>query len=362
MSHFTVMVIGKDVEKQLAPFHEFECTGENDEFIQDIDTTEESRAEFEEATITQYKLADGRIVDEYGDELYREPTEEENKKFNHSTGSGFSGGVKWTSKDWGDGKGRRAKIYEVPADAEKIESKYESFRAYLDRYGDLEVVQEGDELDLEDTHKFGYAVADDDGNIIKTVRRTNPNAKWDWYVVGGRWSGLLLKHDGTRADNLLKSDIDVATMRNTAAEKAGAEYDLVFEIIGSMDGFRPFDEFAEEAKAANPTGDWGDAARKAYHAQPQNAAMNENRERTKHLGWFINLEDFTVTREQFQQAARDNALCTFAVLKDGTWYQKGQMGWWGAVSNEDSEWSKKFAELFDGLADDEQVTIVDCHI
>ncbi len=28
MSHFTVLVVGDNVEEQLAPFHEFECTGE----------------------------------------------------------------------------------------------------------------------------------------------------------------------------------------------------------------------------------------------------------------------------------------------------------------------------------------------
>jgi hypothetical protein len=32
MSHFTVMVIGNDVDEQLAPFHEFECTGQDDQY------------------------------------------------------------------------------------------------------------------------------------------------------------------------------------------------------------------------------------------------------------------------------------------------------------------------------------------
>ena len=31
MSHYTVLVIGDDPEKQLAPFHEFGCTGIDDE-------------------------------------------------------------------------------------------------------------------------------------------------------------------------------------------------------------------------------------------------------------------------------------------------------------------------------------------
>ena len=43
MSHFSVLVIGPNVDKQLAPYHEFECTGVNDEFIQEVDLTSDFR-------------------------------------------------------------------------------------------------------------------------------------------------------------------------------------------------------------------------------------------------------------------------------------------------------------------------------
>ena len=41
MSHFVVLVVGNDIEKQLQPFHEFECTGIDDEYVQDVDITDE---------------------------------------------------------------------------------------------------------------------------------------------------------------------------------------------------------------------------------------------------------------------------------------------------------------------------------
>ncbi len=41
MSHFGVLVIGNDIEKQLAPYHEFESTGRNDQFVQDVDITDQ---------------------------------------------------------------------------------------------------------------------------------------------------------------------------------------------------------------------------------------------------------------------------------------------------------------------------------
>ena len=44
MSHFTVLVVGEDADKQLAPYHEFECTGVDDQYILDIDITDEARS------------------------------------------------------------------------------------------------------------------------------------------------------------------------------------------------------------------------------------------------------------------------------------------------------------------------------
>ena len=39
----------------------------------------------------------------------------------------------------------------------------------------------------EQIQDWGYQI-DDEGNLLTTY---NPNSKWDWYSVGGRWSGFL---------------------------------------------------------------------------------------------------------------------------------------------------------------------------
>ena len=36
MSHFVVYVLGEDVETQLAPYHEFECTGDDNQYVQQM--------------------------------------------------------------------------------------------------------------------------------------------------------------------------------------------------------------------------------------------------------------------------------------------------------------------------------------
>lgn len=55
---------------------------------------------------------------------------------------------------------------------------------------------------------------------------------------------------------------------------------------------------------------------------------------------------------------------TFAVVKDGEWYEKGEMGWWGITRNEKAEakWDKEFKKLLKGLPKDTLVTLVDAHI
>lgn len=39
-------------------------------------------------------------------------------------------------------------------------------------------------------------------------------------------------------------------------------------------------------------------------------------------------------RNAYIQDARDNAIATFAVVKDGEWHERGNIGWFGMVSDE----------------------------
>ena len=61
------------------------------------------------------------------------------------------------------------------------------------------------------------------------------------------------------------------------------------------------------------------------------------------------------------------SVITYAViLPDGTWYQKGQMGWFGCGSESADasfEWDMRYKENFIDKANPEWIlTIVDCHI
>lgn len=122
-------------------------------------------------------------------------------------------------------------------------------------------------------------IKDDDG----TGYYENPNAKWDWYLLGGRWTGSI--------------KLKIGSNGNTGQ---------VSLIMGSI----------------NPGID------------------------------------------QAKKKDIDNwqELSSFAFLKDGKWAQKGDMGWFGVVIDENKDWPEQLQELKNQVNDNDLVSIYDCHI
>jgi hypothetical protein len=371
MSHFSVLVIGENVEQQLAPYHEFECTGRNDEYVVDVDKTEEARSEYESNTTTRYRDPDGNLHDPYEDRFYRDPTEEEIKEAGPlGFGSfGSRNGVSHYSKDWGDGRGYRAKIHFIPDGWEEIKvptSTVKSFRDFCEDWYDGKPLVEGEAPDLEEAHKYGHLLVNANGEVIRLIDRTNPNKKWDWWIVGGRWTGWLKLKPGAdgsvgkpglmtapaavgTADIARKGDVDFEAMRAEKGAEAGSLWDKVRRI--TQDTWESVRERFEKI----------DDARSFYREQPAIKALEASKDRD--FSW--NIDDALAgPREAFVQAARDRATSPFAIVKDGQWYAKGRMGWWG-MSNDDGtqeDWNRRVSELLDSLRDDTRLTVVDCHI
>lgn len=303
MSHFTALVIGEDIDKQLAPYHEFECTGDDNEYVQDKDITQE-------------------ILDHM--------------------------------KEGNEGKGC-------------------TLNEALDHYGltDKTVFDEA-KVKKKKLHKYGYVLLNSDGSLAKAIRRTNENSKWDWYQVGGRWNGYFKMKPGANGelgtasfmgepaakgfcDSALKKDIDFESMRSEAGAKAAEEYDSFHAVVKGRE-LKPWDEFILDYKDI-------EEARTAWHSNPVVKDIHK---------WIVDTCNYPLmetggmlkqTKEQYVQSARDGAVATFAVVKDGKWYQRGQMGCFASVRDEMSneQWQKQFAKLIDTLPDDTRLTIVDCH-
>lgn len=278
----------------------------------------------------------------------------------------------------------------------------------------------------------------------------NPNAKWDWYQLGGRWSGMFKmkkiilindaplsrnifgftpsetenlirlyqnnpdkfndtvskygnksesikegiksivdEHDyidgvkaksgyGVReseeghADQALLKNIDFNAMIKEAEEKASWKYNVVKKVFGggvpkigiSWDTFLDSEDYKE----------WDiDKKRKAYHGQEALIALSKIKENPqfstlskeeKDLISWLDLSGYQEDHDTYVKKAGESAFSTFAVIKDGEWYEKGNMGWWGFVSDEKEKgkWDYEFYKLVKELPEETLLSVYDCHI
>lgn len=167
---------------------------------------------------------------------------------------------------------------------------------------------------------FGYRYFDEYGNPLSTY---NPNSKWDWYDIGGRWNNILKTKDGNFVNSCLVKDLDLSPDKK--------EYDK---------NIRFWELVVEEQ------------------------ALKEGEE--KPFNWYKKeyyLERYG-TKENY--AKIQSQLSTYAVLTPyGEWYEPGQMGWWGisgASTNDEKAWDENYHKFFDEANPEWTVTIVDCHI
>lgn len=379
MSHFNVIVIGENVDEQLAPYQEFECTG-IDEYIEEIDELEELLKEYRTQKIRALKSFDGEIFSFYDDRFYRDPTKAEIEKLSMGNGgiigTGSRYGISYASKDWGDGRGYRGKVRETPEGYEEIEleghEQLRTFDEYIEySWGDVAKLYPGQPRGEE--HKFRFLKMDSNGEIVAAIRRTNPNAKWDWYVVGGRWTGYFPLKEGAKgelgrpgvfnnqanpntADVVRKGDIDFDRARAESEAQARewfASWEKSFTKHGKPKSWKSFIEKvdAKEMKI--------DEAREEYRKQPAIAEYKNN----KGGIWGCPVKTFGFDKEAYVEATRAASLIPFAIVKDGKWHEKGSMGWWGIVSDAryEIEWVTEAAKAIEDLPDDTLLTIVDCH-
>ncbi len=340
MSHFTVLVVGPNPEEQLAPFNE---QPEDDspylEFQVNM-TQEEALKKFKE------EGADWGF----------------NKVRDHVTQTDI---MKYGITEKGKG------AYETH------EQHYKTLEKYMDEW-------HGFEYDA-DAGGWGY--------------KCNPNAKWDWFQVGGRWRGyyplkkevlnklasaIVNNEDDllpiTRgksgvfnneprhpdgADHMRKGDIDFELMRARARVSANEIYDRLEAITAGIEP--PTMTWAELLEKRKAEGKDVDSIRDERRGHPWIKALKESGDDDFKFYLGDAVKDFCILnggRERFVQQCVDSAPVTFAVLMDGEWYENGSMGWWGMVSDEKDldDWNREWNKLIDSLPDDTLLSVYDCHI
>jgi hypothetical protein len=416
MSHFTVLVVGHPdkLDEQMIPFQEHACTGKcPKEYMEFEDCEEEERKEYETGSTEEFydssssswgmvcseqmyaPIANAKIGDIISitferNELGMATYFQQGRYYKCGVSKGNNecpSEQTWVKvikivetshpdKDVAFEGTIKVRIVDPPREI-PFKSKYPSFEDYMEEY-------------------CGYKERDPEMN--RYGRWENPNAKWDWYEIGGRWAGhFLIKPEfhhlymGTTpnfswgwkekqkeevmgqcvVDSAMKKHIDIEKMMKDVEDKAGQRYALAMTCIfkdipinETWDVVRESIEDVEDARKKY----WAQprcVAWKAYDEKLRNERKNgvDNSPITNLLDVaFGSPDEFAMSHKEYIGNARRQAISTFAFLRNGHWAEKGKMGWFAMVSNENDSWPDIFTKLFNDIPDDEWVSVVDCHI
>lgn len=336
MSHFDLLVIGQDlidvgnIDKMLAPYHEFETTG-IEQYIQEIDITDSTLEDYQ-------KFLNRKLVDE-----------DYNKDHNYST-----------------------------------------LKEYIENYEMINVIQQQEMscLDISNEHKFRYAIFNGD-ELVKVIRRTNPNRKWDCYSVGGRWSNSLKCKEAARmmgmaftdsanafeenAADIVRIDyIDFHKMKeNAKAERRELWKQVIYDFFESEHPFI-FNKLNElrysclqELKSLQE------------HWRKQNNQWRKERsnnfadwvsDNVKHPFCFYEFFSRVKSSTDYENIKDwiDAALpiMPFALLDESGWHGRAEMYWFGLISSEktEKEWAETVQERIRRARSDDWFAVIDCHI
>lgn len=184
----------------------------------------------------------------------------------------------------------------------EFKEEYPTFDEYMQNY-------EHEERDKK-TNDYGYW--------------ENPNSKWDWYEIGGRFRGIIPLKNGNKM---------------TIAQIKDINFDSDKEIYKNEERF--WELVVEE--------------------QPLREGEKEP------INWYT--KDFYTSLYENKQeyADRESRFKTFALLTpDGVWRERGKMLWFG-IDTRDKESNRDFEEAFKEIVEnpkyqDVYLIIVDCHI
>jgi len=390
MSHFSVLVrlpasVREDeftdrITELMLPYKEAGC-GDNDpaeleKYLTFHDVEDEARSDYESKSSPRVRLPNGEILSKYDDrfknpELFGEPR------------------------------------YIIPADAEEFEMPHREFYATFEEFM---TGWRGEKRDSK-TGRYGYW--------------QNPNKRWDWWTIGGRWTGhlsigyelvadrdnyercWLCNGSGTRADGMDCSHCRESSLAGHPVVGRGCNacggtgWQLKsahkFKPIGNHLRIKHLDWEQIEAKAREKLDtfwrDWQALCEgKEFDAfeGPRERALSMGLVECKDAGeltgdeWKIIPWDkpdtpaerqrnrFDVLKQTTKAWIERNYLDAFLPISTWArldsaegWQEKGEMGWFGYGSDTPDSAKTHASGLRDWLAHgdpNDWIVVVDCHI
>lgn len=248
----------------------------------------------------------------------------------------------------------------IPEDQDKLKTIYEEYK-------------EGDETFESYCEEQGYVK---EGDLWGRV--TNPDKKWDWWTIGGRWPDRLILKNGDRANVAQVKDIDFDLMKKDNIAERQQRSDKIFRKIKEQLGldrdvaFQKWKLFREQldliwkAYQGQIALDDGIKEFRDYVSQRCSPEFGETwRSCLTEIGDSIlakGIPEHVTDIDAWIQSA--SSLWTYAFVKDGKWFSSADMGWWG-ISHEHEQsasYDQSYKEALESLPQDHWIAIVDCHI
>jgi hypothetical protein len=346
MSHFTVVVFGDDIQAALAPYQENNCGTCPKKYLEFHNVEPEYQDQFANDTTERVKMPDGSFKTTWDEEF----------RISGKIGTG------------GD-------THQVPDHLEKVQvplkDLYEDFDAFMADWAGY----------TKDKEKGVYGYWE------------NPNAKWDWYQIGGRWMGYFPLTEGKEAaalpqsedtikeykeqaflgeaswaspesdkqsaDSLLIKDIDFYRADKEAADQANKVFDWWEEINEGEEPAKGWTHFYSLSQDESEDYDL-EKARADYNNQP---VIKKSRKPS--FIFSCPVESVGYDREAYVKRSVNGNLVPYAFIsQEGTWVAQGEMGWWGMSSGDkDAEvWIDQYQNYIRSLPPETRATVVDCHI
>ena len=226
----------------------------------------------------------------------------------------------------------------------------DALKALRDEYGYEE--EEIDDALLESFVKEYSSYSLKDGDVYTTY---NPNSKWDWYSIGGRFDGEL-----ELTDNGIEEAINYPNnpqwFKDMSREEQVEHVKWVNTApINCIKWFKPL---SEEYKVD---------LKRWWEINIENDELKDGEEKDKYF--LYNPEWFKRRYKDIDTYIKSQEITSFfAVLTpDGKWHEPGQMGWFACASckpEDELKWNFEFYDRFikPNLDSDLICTIVDCHI
>ena len=202
---------------------------------------------------------------------------------------------------------------------------------------------------VESNSPYAEFEEDEDGELDeRTGKRgywSNPNAKYDWYMTGGRWRGQLRLKEGKTG----RYGECSWTNKDTPVDPTRCDCAKV----------RDCDFTPNEAARAHATRFW--------EVYVEGKPLHADEKRDNFVSYYNKryyIEKYGTKERYAESCARFSTHSYLAAI--GEWEQVGQMGWFGMDDSTDVSRQRYEADFAEYLKEAEEqdlyITIVDCHI